>query len=837
MIRTLAATLALLLASAGPSAQHAGLPVTVQADRVLIGPVEFLPRCGLGGLIIPAGEIYTVAPNEDRDCIEVAGTLFFSQTWDTTLRFRTLYTLPGGHIEAQTARRVDLIVADVPIDTAADPFQWGHGIINFGRVTIIGPTKTPFAQMAPVQAGSTGLALDSAPSGWLSGDELLMPDLRQHNQFFNDPARARLETPVTIAAINGQAVALSKGLDFEHLSINYPDGTEAIRPRVANLTRNIRIRSENPNGTRGHFANVGMDATDHVEGVEFVGIGRTQNEPTGVNNQIGRYAYHNHHQGGASLNRGNVFRNSRKWAVAVHGVGTDKVVEDAVCVDSDGGCLVTEDGPEVGVVFRRNFVAYVFGNPARRNAALNAQQQCAGCEGSGIWLRGLKDAVIDGNEVWNSEVGINIFNIHHIGLPFPAAEAAWASIDGNVTVGNRTNNLEFWGGPDTPVTNHVAANASVRQVWAGASVPNFMTLEGLTVLCSPDEGRAPNHSGVDGNSAYVPNLRISGGFIGGCKTGIGHGAAIVRATIQNVTLQNAVNIVYTTNTIPQSSLFENVTHVPFRNLPPRYLELWTDPVWQPGQPESDKFSHRWRLPLGSTIKVVSWQGDGQTYRIGTPQMGREAPAWLATPTHPIRTFLPPPVCGSTMGETWDNCGLSFNGESVDLSLGLAKEGLHNAVLIPGGEVELGPPRYVITTPNELAEATVEPNGRIILWGVISGDPDGVTDDGWASIDGGAPVKTETPSASFPTRRVIRTTVMAPGTHTVRTWRQTATGQAVNEMTFTYCVGECGEPPPPPPPVTWTPLEGTLQQGSDGSLRFCPAGQPESACFVVIRGEL
>lgn len=48
-------------------------------------------------------------------------------------------------------------------------------------------------------------------------------------------------------------------------------------------------------------------------------------------------------------------------------------------------------------------------------------------------------------------------------------------------------------------------------------------------------------------------------------------------------------------------------------------------------------------------------------------------------------------------------------------------------------------------------------------------------------------------------------------------------------------GEPPPPPPPPPPVTWTPIDGTLQQGSDGSLRFCPAGQPESACFVVIRG--
>ena len=29
-------------------------------------------------------------------------------------------------------RRVELIVRDVPIDTARDPFQWGNGLLNFG---------------------------------------------------------------------------------------------------------------------------------------------------------------------------------------------------------------------------------------------------------------------------------------------------------------------------------------------------------------------------------------------------------------------------------------------------------------------------------------------------------------------------------------------------------------------------------------------------------------------------------------------------------------------------------------------------------------------------------
>src|SRR4029079_7767171 len=101
-----------------------------------------------------------------------------------------------------------------------------------------------------------------------------------------------------------------KPLDFEHAAQVEPDGTMVLKPRVANLTRNIAVQTEMlvPNGaigTPGHTADVGHDATWDVRYNEFRGLGRTKGEPlasfaAGVAgaNQVGRYADHHHHAQG-----------------------------------------------------------------------------------------------------------------------------------------------------------------------------------------------------------------------------------------------------------------------------------------------------------------------------------------------------------------------------------------------------------------------------------------------------------------------------------------------------------------------------------------------------------
>src|SRR5262245_7928479 len=165
----------------------AEMHVRVEADRVLIGGAEWVPRyLDLPRVLtVPAGKVTTLPPDSTWDYIEVAGTLRVARDGATTVRFTHLIVLPGGTLDVGTADdpvrgTVELIVRDVPIDTARDPFQWGNGLLNFGTQTRVGQPKTAFLELAAdAAAGATTLTLAAPPEEWHAGDDLLLPDTRQ----------------------------------------------------------------------------------------------------------------------------------------------------------------------------------------------------------------------------------------------------------------------------------------------------------------------------------------------------------------------------------------------------------------------------------------------------------------------------------------------------------------------------------------------------------------------------------------------------------------------------------------------------------------------------------
>ena len=183
-----------------------------------------------------------------------------------------------------------------------------------------------------------------------------------------------------VAAIAGRTVTLSKALDFDHLAQRDPDGNVVLLPRVANLTRNVVVQSENPGGTPGHVADVGHGAMWDVRYAEQNGLGRTRAEhidsttadPVHIGtNQVGRYNEHHHHAMGlGSASVGNVYRGggpkTGKWGLALHGTH-DARLERNIAIDFRGAGFVTEDGYEVRNVFRQNFGAYNL-NPAMLTA-------------------------------------------------------------------------------------------------------------------------------------------------------------------------------------------------------------------------------------------------------------------------------------------------------------------------------------------------------------------------------------------------------------------------------------------------------------------------------------
>jgi hypothetical protein len=819
-VRTIFAALVVLVLGASAILAHRTVShqmhIMVEPDRIRIGESEFVPRFarhplhGQRMLVVPAGKTYVLPAESTWDAIEVSGTLVVSRAHPTALQFTHMQILPGGVLDAGTADNpilhdVEFIIRDVPIDTSRDPYQWGNGLLNFGTQTRVGRVVGKgFVELAAdAQGGSTSLTLSEMPAGWDSGS-LLLPDMRSPVN-----TQVRRESPVSIAGATGTTVTLSKPLDFEHESIRDPNGTVVLRPRVAHLSRSFVIRSENPAGTRGHTANIGPNASWDIRYNQFVGVGRTKGEtldntaedPAHIGtNQIGKYADHDHHTGSSLLVRqhiGNTYDGlgGSKWAVVVHG-SHDILVEENVCVDFQGGCFATEDGYEVRNVFRRNVAAYSTGNGADGpNAGHAIAEDNPGGEGSGFWFRGLAN-VIEDNEAWNNPIGLNLFGQSQIGggtpvpsarggepdTPFDMENTGVVSMRGNVTIGNRMTGFEAWGVPKFPIDDHVSAHNGVRQYWAAASVRNQIWLRNPTLIGQGGECLATS-------LAYVETLRLEGGQIRGCHVGINGGLAAVTALVRGVTLQNSINIVARTLA---EVVYEDVTHVQLRDQPKRYIQ-YSDrsTYWQPGEPIPAS-PLGWMIQRGARQRILNWQGTGEDYHLLSSQQIGSAPAWPAL-DHQFQ-FPYVPEEGLTMLQAWQKYGMALGGDTVAEAEAVALEGLVNGFGRRGLDVDLGPPRAVLTMPNMLRPAAVA-NGTTKMYFLLTGDFANAGAVAVVSVDGGDPVRLGQPlSASQPHSRQTLTGATSPGTHEVRTWREDRNGNMIpaSQMVFHYFV-EGGAP--------------------------------------------
>jgi hypothetical protein len=165
-------------------------------------------------------------------------------------------------------------------------------------------------------------------------------------------------------------------------------------PHAANLSRNVRIRSEAPVGTRGHTLYTHRAEVD-IRYVLFQHLGRTTNADLGPGNQIGRYPLHIHHLMGPvnPFNEGHQFRlignavaDSLKWPLTVHNSHYG-LVQDNVVYHGWGAGFVTEDGNESFNEFVRNFGLGIFGHQNPRDTD--------GRDGSIFWFAGFNHRLRD----------------------------------------------------------------------------------------------------------------------------------------------------------------------------------------------------------------------------------------------------------------------------------------------------------------------------------------------------------------------------------------------------------------------------------------------------------
>lgn len=310
------------------------------------------------------------------------GELAFDPAENTRLTVTTLAVhgtlrmgTPGGTAVAAD-KTCEVVIRDTALPgQATDWHQFSNGVLVLNGATWrrCGAEKTHIARLAadPV-VGQDTLELEAAPTGWRVGDRVGLP--------FTSPANSTTQTlgdvvneEFVVLSVVGTTVALDHDIEYTHRGVKDKTGATVRRAHLINFTRNVRIRSENAAGTRGHTLFTGRADVD-LRWTELRGLGRTTGEllnsttvtsetAGGVTsygtNQVGRYPEHAHHcfgpvngtseadpGTGYQLHlEGNVTDDCRKWGVVLHGTSY-AYVKDCVAWDYQAAGFSYETGGE-----------------------------------------------------------------------------------------------------------------------------------------------------------------------------------------------------------------------------------------------------------------------------------------------------------------------------------------------------------------------------------------------------------------------------------------------------------------------------------------------------------
>jgi len=362
--------------------------------------------------------VYDLASDTKLACIDLRGRLSFSTDVNTRMKTGNLMVMDGGYLEVGSAAKpvsanvtAEIIISDQKIDRKLDPAELGNGIESLGKITMHGAVKTPtFARLAKEPlAGQTTLTLEQPATTWKAGDRIVIPDTRQLRESQRGDQYQPQDEKLEIASISGTQVTLKSALKFNHKGARNADDRLEFLPHVGNLSRNVVVRSENPNGTRGHMIFMSRSDVD-LRYVEVREMGRTK---MGVldnteftdkgqvaklgTNQIGRYAIHFHHNFGPKQTPGNGYQftlvgnsvdGAPKWGVTVHNSHYG-LIEDNVVYNTRGAGIVTEDGTESFNVFEHNFALRSAGSgDFAPRSGYGGSGADPGGEGAGFWFRG-----------------------------------------------------------------------------------------------------------------------------------------------------------------------------------------------------------------------------------------------------------------------------------------------------------------------------------------------------------------------------------------------------------------------------------------------------------------
>jgi hypothetical protein len=484
--------------------------------------------------------------------VRVDGKLDFAPDRDTSLLIDTMVVSPTGQlamgiVEKPITRdkRARLVFADRgPIDSRWDPNLLSRGLISHGSASMVGADVTPFAALAraPHKAESK-LVLARPPVNWKKGDRLVLTG----TTLASGKGESTQDEELTILNVAGAEVTVPP-LAFDH-TVPAP----GLSAYVANLSRNVRLESENQNPAEldrhGHVMFMHSPRV-RIHNAGFYDLGRTDkripvNDPrvdekkmliagSGTNPR-GRYPVHFHRTGSDARTpaisvKGNAVLNSPGWGYVNHSSHVD--MEDNVAYNVHGAGFVTEAGDEIGS-FRRNLAVRSTGSGHDTIARNDIQD--FGHEGSGFWLQGGGVAVEDNIAAGHRDAAFFFFTsglieeglgrmgflasnlpeslrVNHVKSPkekLPPGRMTLnflplASCKGNIAFASGSGILVRFHSP--PVTRSLIDNCTI-----------WRTRTGVRMLYS--------------DNIHLRNLRLIGGDSKNAQTGVYQGSEAIGGTV------------------------------------------------------------------------------------------------------------------------------------------------------------------------------------------------------------------------------------------------------------------------------------------------------------------
>lgn len=270
-------------------------------------------------------------------------------------------TLTAGHIQLNGGTLNGNATGGITFtDTApTDEGKWRGGLIQLsGTFHVRGNKRKDWVRLTgPLAVGATQMTVDATPDGWVVGDKLVLGDSRQVSRL---DALQFHPVELTITARTGNVITFTPALEYARPCAMNELQAQDRCPAVGALTQGFVLQSANPSGTRAHYL-AAHDSVVDLEGVEFLNMGRTTNEPLSSSNLARMYAFHMHYLDGTPARAENIsVVHSLKWGLTAHH-GDNGVFRNWVIFDSWGAGVMTEDGDEVNNTFDHFLVVQVRG--------------------------------------------------------------------------------------------------------------------------------------------------------------------------------------------------------------------------------------------------------------------------------------------------------------------------------------------------------------------------------------------------------------------------------------------------------------------------------------------